>query len=555
MGRYRSIVRGVSPLLGIFLACANLAGPGSGSDTPNSLSGALYKTDGTPAANVSVMLFPSSYDAVHDAALSSSFTVATDAKGEYRFVDLDTGTYNIKAVGTVTRANGLIYGVHLATDSVTAPPDTLRTPGAIKIMLSSGMDSVNGYFYVPGTGIAASLRAGIGFVMLDSVPAGTVPAVYYAVKNSGIAPKMVRDSIIVAPGGSATVANVAWKFLKKLYLNTTASGANVPGIVENFPVLVRLDAARFNFSLAQAGGSDIRFTKSNGTSLPYEIERWDAGAQTAEVWVKVDTVSGNNGSQYIVMYWGNPAAAGESNSAAVFDTSVGFQGEWHMNEADGAPALDATGNHFDGSPSDTAPSAVAGMIGTAQEFNGKSNYLQIKGSASGKLNFPENGRYTISAWVYVDTLIDSMTHMIVGKGHKQYYLKLFSSGRQEQWEFTEFIDNVGFQITSYTPAVARSWKYLAGVRDRNNQSLYLDGKLVNFSSSAPIGTAPGLRDTTSDVSIGRSLRYVTDWNEGYGFFSGAIDEVQISNVSRSADWVKLSFMNQKAGSDALVVFK
>ena len=553
MGTYRSIVRAIAPLFGVFLGCANLAGPGSGSDTPNSISGALYKTDGTPAANVSVKLFPSSYNVVHDPILSSSFTIATDVKGEYQFADLDTGTYNIEAVGAVTRERALIYSVHLAADSVTALTDTLRAPGAIKIMLSGGMDSLNGYFYVPGTGIAASLRTGIGFITLDSVPAGTIPAIYYAAKNSAVAATLVRDSVIVAPGGIATVTNVAWKFLEKLFLNTTASGATVAGTVENFPILVRLNAAHFNFSLAQAGGSDIRFTKSNGVPLPYEIERWDAGAQAAEVWVKVDTVFGNNASQYIVMYWGNSNAVSASNGATVFDTSAGFQAVWHLNEAGGAAALDATGNHYDGTPSDTAPAAVIGMIGGAQEFNGISSYLQIKGTAGSKLNFPENGRYAVSAWVYVDTLADSMTRMIIGKGHKQYYLKLFSSGLQEQWEFTEFIDNVGFQITSYTPVVARSWKYLTGVREGTNQSLYLDGKLVNFSSS--IGSSAGLRDTTDDVAIGRSLRYVTDWNEGYGFFSGAIDEVQISNVSRSSDWVRLCYMNQKANGDALVVFK
>jgi hypothetical protein len=555
MGRHKVLVDAITPVLGIFLACANLAGPGSGSDTPNSISGALYKTDGTPATNVSVQVLPSLYDIVHDPALPPAYSVTTDGKGEYRFAGIDTGTYNISAVGVFTQARALVYGIHVSTDSVTVPVETLRTPGAIKIVLADSISYANGYFYVPGTAIDASPSTGSGFVMLDSVPAGTVPVINYAVKNSAAAPKLVRDSVIVAPGGVTTVANVAWKYLKKLSLNTTASGANVSGTVENFPVLVRLNAANFNFSQTQASGNDIRFTKSNGVTLPYEIERWDAGAQQAEVWVNVDTIYGNDNAHQIIMYWGNSTVASASSGAAVFDTSHGFQGVWHMNETSGAVAKDATGNHYDGTPSDTAPSAAAGAIGTAQRFNGMSNSLQMVGTAGSKLNFPENSRFTVSAWVYVDTLIDSMTRMIIGKGHKQYYLKVFSSGLEEQWEFTEFIDNVGFQISSDAPVIARSWKFLVGVHDGTDQYLYLDGVLVNFSSSAPIGTAAGLRDTTEDVSIGRSLRYVTDWNEGYAFFDGAIDEVRISNIPRSADWIKLSYMNQKADGDALVVYK
>jgi hypothetical protein len=48
------------------------------------------------------------------------------------------------------------------------------------------------------------------------------------------------------------------------------------------------------FSQAQFGGSDIRFTKADNTFLPYEIERWDSAHSQAEIWVKVDTVFGND---------------------------------------------------------------------------------------------------------------------------------------------------------------------------------------------------------------------------------------------------------------------
>jgi hypothetical protein len=90
------------------------------------------------------------------------------------------------------------------------------------------------------------------------------------------------------------------------------------------------------------------------------------------------------------------------------------------------------------------------------------------------------------------------------------------------------------------------------MREGNAQFLYLDGVLVNSNIST--GYPNAIKDTGNDVAIGRYLQYVTESNQGFAFFKGAIDEVRISNVSRSADWIKLEYMNQKA-NNALVEFR
>jgi hypothetical protein len=145
----------------------------------------------------------------------------------------------------------------------------------------------------------------------------------------------------------------------------------------------------------------------------------------------------------------------------------------------------------------------------------------------------------------VDTLVDSTAHLIVGKGHRNYYLKQYTG-----WEFTEFHARSGWEIAYYVPPSARSWKYLVGVRDGSSQYLYLDGQLVFTTSGyTPGDTLP--RDTTSDVSIGRYLDVVTEFNQGYAFFDGVIDEVRILNIAPSADRIKLCYMNQKE-PDALL---
>ena len=50
-----------------------------------------------------------------------------------------------------------------------------------------------------------------------------------------------------------------WTYSRKIYFNTTSSGADISSSVTNFPVLIRLDASVFNFGLALSTGYDIRF--------------------------------------------------------------------------------------------------------------------------------------------------------------------------------------------------------------------------------------------------------------------------------------------------------
>jgi hypothetical protein len=125
-----------------------------------------------------------------------------------------------------------------------------------------------------------------------------------------------------------------WLHSKNVYFNTTSSGANVSGNVLNFPVLLRLKGTDMDFSQVKAQGADIRFAKADGTHLKYQIERYVDGASnqdTADLWVKVDTIKGNDSTQHIIMYWGKSDAVDSSNATAVFDTANGFVGSWHLS--------------------------------------------------------------------------------------------------------------------------------------------------------------------------------------------------------------------------------
>jgi hypothetical protein len=519
-----------------------------GSDNPDfKVFGAVAHANGGPASNAQVRIIPAEYNPVTDAAFPAILTDTTDAEGKYFFSLPRKGTYTIQAVHITQRTRAVIIGIPVQRDSFFVSEAILTDPGAIRVMLPGNIDAVTGYIYVPGTTIFTRLNGRDSAVMLDSVPAAIMPVIYYASTNSPTQ-KIIRYNIPVVSGDTVTVANPAWKYAHRLYLNTSPAGADLAGNVYNFPVLVRLTSGNFNFAQAKANGDDIRFAKPDNTPLYYEIERWDAAQGQAEVWVKVDTVFGNDSTHFINMYWGDSSAPGISQSSAVFDTVNGFQGVWHLAEAGNTTAFDATGNHYDGTPSGTfAASAVSGAIGTCKAFDGVSSNFQMTGTAGSKLNFPQHGTYMVSAWVYADTL-GSIYHKIVEKGDFQYGLQISYTNK---WESVEYENSVGWE-SSVSPASIKAWHYLVGVRSGAQQRLYVDGVCADSAVTPQPNTSP--RYENSDLMIGTVARSPNTSTVFTYFFKGNIDEVRISSGAPSAEWVKLCYMNQRV-DDKLVVFK
>lgn len=540
-------------LLGIVQCTTNIAGGGSDLPDKNIVVGRIFSTDHLPAANTQVLLIPADFNTLSDTSSGDILMDTTDSRGNFHFNLNGNGDYNIQAVHIVKRTRLLITGVKVSGDSTTVPADTLHTPGTVKLFFPECIVQSGSRAYFPGTTIVSGSSAE-SYVILDSVPPGRLTHVNFSLKNSSTF-SIEQTNIVVRPGDTTVVIKPQWRFSKTMILNTSITGANVTGTVLDFPVLIRFNSENFDFSQAEADGADIRFSKADNTSIPYEIERWDAAHQQAEIWVNIDTIHGNDSTQSILLSWGNAGIAGTSNSASVFDTNYGFQGIWHLGETDSL-ASDATANRYNGSTVNT--SIVNGIIGNAQRFDGVSSIIRMNGTGlRSKLSFPMDGLYTLSAWVYHEKLADSATYLIAGKGELHYFLKSFDLGlstsqKAHQWEFSEYHENNIWQAASFVPATTGSWFYLTGVRDGTNEYLYVNGTLVMEGykiTGTQQGTLP--RDTTDDFTIGGLLHPVSNWNQGYAYFNGIIDEVNVSSKPRNADWIKLCYMNQKA-EDALV---
>ena len=540
------------------VACSCSKSPlanGGVSETTNGVSASIVYPGGKACANSRVRLRQSDYLApvpgVTGAGNAVKIDSITDSQGRFHLAGITLGQYIIEVMDTLGNAIALTAVVVTVDSLVNLGTDTIRRAGAVEGTVANAPQGAL-YVRVRGLEHAAVANAESGDFLCAGLPAGTFDLRIVSSVPGNLSTDVPQ--VLVKPDDTTALGAVSlWQHSRRMVLNTAQGGASVGETVTDFPVLVRLTSAALDFSQVKGNGVDLGFFRTGNKPLPYEIEQWDSAGQNALVWVRVDTIFGSNDTQSVLMVWGNTGALPQSNGM-VFDTAQGFQGVWHFDEQGNAPCLDATKNSYTGTPYGmTAQNSVPAVIGSGLKFDGLTSWMQMHGTADGKLNLPEAGNYTLSAWVLLDTA-DTGSQVILSKGYWQYSLKAVrdSAAGGYAWQFTEYQANSGWQETRVVPA-APSWTFLAAQHQGNRQYLYVNGVPADSGIVTVPGTAP--RDTGNDLTVGRYIQSITTGDmEGFGYFRGTMDEVRICNVARSPAWIRLCYMNQKA-SDALVQFK
>lgn len=553
MKHYLTIIIVLSCALCLIMPTISCSPPtGGGSEAGNArITGRVIDSEGHPAAHTIVSVQVSDYNPLADSSIAGPVTDTTDATGIYHLNVNENAMYTITAVHDQTRHRAIIASVRADSTTDTIDPCILSYPGSIRVLTPDEHKNDTGYIFVPGTSFYKKVQPSSGFTQLDSIPSGVIPGITYTQQKDTVRFQL-SHSIAVKSNDTTTLLWPGWEYSQKITLNTSASGAGINNTLYNFPVLIRLSSENFTFAQSNLQGNDLRFTSSNGSVLPYEIEQWDSVGQRASLWVKLDTIRGNDSRQSIMMFWGSNTL--HSANKHVFDTSAGFQGTWHLGDS-GKTSNDVTPNKYYGVSPDTAlPLRERGIIGDCKRFDGVSDYIAVPNTANSSLNFGATDAYTVSAWVSLDT-IDNMAQLIVAKGYAQYFLRCtYFPSNTPLWEFSEFSTATTWDACT-TSAAPRQWVLLTGIRNGNSQMLYRNGVAVSTVPNVYQSTSL-TRNTSQDVTIGRFMERVTLPGEisSYCFFKGSIDEVRIEKGARSADWIRLCYMNQRP-DDKLVVFE
>jgi autotransporter-associated beta strand protein len=336
-----------------------------------------------------------------------------------------------------------------------------------------------------------------------------------------------------------------WAYSRKVNLNTTPCGANVYTNQINFPTLIRLTSTNYSFAQAIDDGSDIRFASSLGKHLPYQIERWDRGNQLAELWVLADTIKGNNGTQYLTMYWGKAGAVNRSNGAAVFDTANGFAGVWHLGEGSGN-AFDATANGINDTAKGTVKYHQTGGVAYSDSLTGTSSYFKAGDAYKTLLNMSARDKVTVSAWVNrAGNAAAGAIEGIVGKyqfaGSTNYREYMLGNNSGSGFAFYISTDGTSTNETTLSSGIVPvngNWYFVTGVMDATNMTIFVNGLQKAQTAKTAISTT-----TTAPFKIGLMD---DDGSTNKQYFNGEIDEVIVGDTNRSADWIKLCYQNQKA---------
>lgn len=311
---------------------------------------------------------------------------------------------------------------------------------------------------------------------------------------------------LVASGPAAAAWNADWTKRSKIALDTSATGVQTNAPVDGVPVLVRLHTGNFGFLDAQPDGADLRFIAADDkTPLKFHVEKFDGLNELALVWVLVPRLQPGRKDEFIWVYYGNPKAPPAGDGKTGYDAAQALV--FHFAETTG-PARDATanGNHA----TQAAAGSAAGLIDGAAVFDGKA-VLAVPASPSLQA---ANGR-TVSFWMKADTLDDGVlfrqqdaasSFAIALKGGKLQA----SAGR--------------LVLTANTAPAAQAWTHVAVVAGAGGLTAYVNGQEAGRAEGS-VGTLAG------EITIGAG-------------YQGQLDELQVANTARSADWLVLAARGQ-----------
>lgn len=317
-----------------------------------------------------------------------------------------------------------------------------------------------------------------------------------------------------------------WTARRKITVNTGDGGVALNTPLGSPALLVRL-ASDFAFAAAKEDGSDLRFVSADHkTVLPSHIERWDGLLNEAIVWVKLPDLKSGAATD-LWLYYGNPAAEPANDPKGTYD--AGTVSVYHFSESSGAPA--------DSSPSGVSaegtvvPVATA-LIGGGARFTGQ-NSLTVP--ANPALGWTEGGGLTLSVWVKPATL--GPNAIIFSRREN---INAFLLGIDSGIPFVSITTGAGTQRTpNAAPLAVGIWHHLAVTVLNGTTTLYLNGE--------PYGTlSAGIPGMGSLMTIGKDF----PMGENVAGYAGELDELTVSNVTRSPGAVKFAAVSQGGSADA-----
>lgn len=497
-------------------------------------AGTLIVADSGGSGNVIQVVHPTSAGLTTTAGTTQTLFKQTEISSGQKIVGLQLVERDIQVGGVNLQSGDLLVSTQ---NSTTLGANTLSVTqndvARLQIDTTSlnGTASVTASMLIRGSDISLDSSAE-SFAALAMVHVGDPPTAQGETYQLTQGQDMQSQDSWHMPG---------WSSRMQLTFDNASRSENLV----DFPILVTLDTNRFDYSLAQANGADLRFVDANGTVLSYEIENWNPNGES-HIWVKVPQIDANSNSDSIWLYYGNSAAPSAQNAADVW--SNGYVGVWHMNgNPSGSLAIqDSSASNVDGTATGMdATNQINGPIGGALQFDGVSEYIRVPTTSSDPTAVNPS-QLTIEAWA--DSTGDTGTwERIVNRRNIVFLFPYESYGlATSSTDGTQLVNTTGTPDLMGTSGSlpADNWRYVTGTLSGSTSNLYVNGAL-----NATATGVTSLGSNNDDITIGAGEMGLSSAVSQY--WKGGIDEVRLSNVARSAAWTAAQYASM---TDSMITY-
>ncbi|MFX1380664.1 MAG: DUF2341 domain-containing protein, partial [Promethearchaeota archaeon] len=317
----------------------------------------------------------------------------------------------------------------------------------------------------------------------------------------------------------------------------------------NFPVLISLIDENLRYH-AQPDGDDIAFS-FGGDWLSHEIELFNQSYTTTHaqliVWVQVPFLS-TSVNTIITMYYGNSTMSSRENPSGVWSSN--YVNVLHLNEDPSGTVFDSTSYSNDGISLGSMNSLdlISSKIGKGFELDGIDDIISVSESASLDSTSDES---TLSIWLkWVDPtagryqrIMTTSNRFLANPTPPPTVIQSDGFEWAVQPDGDHFFYPWGGNSLDYNLAInpfANSyWHYVVLTLKYSTRTveLYLNGTSLSlFTENVP--------------TYWTQLANLDDWlwggnNIASGSqFQGIFDEIRVSNIERSSDWILTEFNNQ-----------
>ncbi len=355
--------------------------------------------------------------------------------------------------------------------------------------------------------------------------------------------------------------------------NYTGSAA-----LENFPVLVRISESgisgfhysemMFSSSDLQDSARDIAFVDENGTPLAYDIDTWNPNG-TSLVWVTLPSLENNT---EFAMFYRSSKSGKEVCDGNAFTNYVGV---WHLNEMENGQKniYDSTTNALTG-VSGSESAKTDGVIGNARLIHNTRakadkgiKVSTTKGTEINTLNKLDKN-FVASFWMrpqgavckdptsttaFNNALTTGIRHdAIIGRKDatktKVWHFQLHDHSVNVRMWSREEKDTDAVKTGDILPLVQSEWTKVDVVYAYNNATYPKQGTSdVGTYAVYTNGAIAAAGDLTTIPQQGTATLYIGGgFGSGERPFWGDMDEVRVGPFTPDANWMKASYVQEKA---------